>query len=192
MAKKSRSNTSRDEQLVDQLLIESHGLRMKYEDFSRYTEGQVEEFVLTKRRLNHELSTIGEQTKWLSQRATQLEAAVEHLEQQRDHLLGERDRTKGVFAATVEHLEQQRDHALREGERLVTELLHARGDITLIQNQRAMVQGELVKITHECLALQNQLIKAVKQRDRARERVVALEASRAVRFAVRLRRLLRR
>ena len=192
MAKKSRSNTSRDEQLVDQLLIESHGLRMKYEDFSRYTEGQVEEFVLTKRRLNHELSTIGEQTKWLSQRATQLEAAVEHLEQQRDHLLGERDRTKGVFAATVEHLEQQRDHALLEGGRLETELSHARGDVELLHNQRAMVQGELVKITHECLALQNQLVKAVKQRDRARERVVALEASRAVRFAARLRKLLRR
>ena len=192
MAKKSRSNTSRDEQLVDQLLIESHGLRMKYEDFSRYTEGQVEEFVLTKRRLNHELSTIGEQTKWLSQRATQLEAAVEHLEQQRDHLLGERDRTKGVFAATVEHLEQQRDHALREGERLETELSHARNDVELLHNQRAMVQGELVKITQECLALQNQLVTRTEQRDRARERVMALEASRAVRFAARLRKLLRR
>jgi len=32
----------------------------------------------------------------------------------------------------------------------------------------------------------------VKQRDQARERVAALEASRAVRFAVRLRKLLRR
>jgi hypothetical protein len=40
--------------------------------------------------------------------------------------------------------------------------------------------------------LHEQLVKAVRQRDRARERIAALEASRAVRFAVRLRKLLRR
>jgi hypothetical protein len=46
---------------------------------------------------------------------------------------------------------------------------------------------------HEQLVATNaSLTKLVKQRDQARERVAALEASRAVRFAVRLRKLLRR
>gem|GEM_PF-494513 len=159
---------------MDELLLESHGLRMKYEDFSRFTEGQVAEFVLTKKRLNRELAELGEREKWLSERVVQLESARAHLEQQRDHLVGERD------------------VAVRESERIAVELTHARGDISLLHDQRVMVQGELVRMTGECSALQVELRKRTLQRDRLRERVQALESSRAYRWSLKLRRILRR
>jgi len=174
MSQTRPQRTSQERKLVDELLLESHGLRMKYEDFSRFTEGQVAEFVLTKKRLNRELAELGEREKWLSERVAQLESARDHLEQQRDHLVGERD------------------VAVRESERIAVELLHARGDITLLHDQRAMVQGELVRMTGECSALQVKLAKRTLQRDRLRERVRALESSRAYRWSSKLRRILRR
>ena len=152
MAKK-KSTTVRDEQLIADLLHESHGLRMRYEDFSRYTESQVAEFVLTKKRLNRELVEVSERARVLAAQSEQLQASVTSLELQ---------------------------------------LSHARGDIRLLHDQRAMVQGELVRITQECTALQEQAARLTMQRDKARERVKALESSRAVRVAARLRKILRR
>ncbi|MFM8956303.1 MAG: hypothetical protein ACKOJH_02465 [Actinomycetota bacterium] len=195
MSQKQPQQTSQEQKLVDELLLESHGLRMKYEDFSRFTEGQVAEFVLTKKRLNRELAELGEREKWLSERVVQLESARAHLEQQRDHLVGER----GVLSGQVEELlearrqlESARDVAVRESERIAVELTHARGDISLLHDQRVMVQGELVRMTGECSALQVELRKRTLQRDRLRERVQALESSRAYRWSLKLRRILRR
>ncbi|MFM7081618.1 MAG: hypothetical protein ACKOYI_06600, partial [Actinomycetota bacterium] len=162
MSQKQPQQTSQEQKLVDELLLESHGLRMKYEDFSRFTEGQVAEFVLTKKRLNRELAELGEREKWLNERVVQLESARAHLEQQRDHLVGER----GVLSGQVEELlearrqlESARDVAVRESERIAVELTHARGDISLLHDQRVMVQGELVRMTGECSALQVELRK---------------------------------
>ncbi|MFM8644756.1 MAG: hypothetical protein ACKOI3_05985 [Actinomycetota bacterium] len=195
MSQKQPQRTSQEQKLVDELLLESHGLRMKYEDFSRFTEGQVAEFVLTKKRLNRELAELGERENWLSERVVQLESARAHLEQQRDHLVGER----GVLSGQVEELlearrqlESARDVAVRESERIAVELTHARGDISLLHDQRVMVQGELVRMTGECSALQVELRKRTLQRDRLRERVQALESSRAYRWSLKLRRILRR
>ncbi|MFM7666422.1 MAG: hypothetical protein ACKO61_08125 [Actinomycetota bacterium] len=195
MSQKQPQRTSQEQKLVDELLLESHGLRMKYEDFSRFTEGQVAEFVLTKKRLNRELAELGEREKWLNERVVQLESARAHLEQQRDHLVGER----GVLSGQVEELlearrqlESARDVAVRESERIAVELTHARGDISLLHDQRVMVQGELVRMTGECSALQVELRKRTLQRDRLRERVQALESSRAYRWSLKLRRILRR
>jgi chromosome segregation ATPase len=106
------------EQLVADLLEEAYALRMKYEEFSRYTEAKVAEFVSARRELQ-----------------TERDYAFHHLA-----------------------LVQQDLHILRQRQDQLHEQLH----------------------------------KAVKQRDRARARVAALEASRAVRFAVRIRKLLRR
>jgi len=181
MSQKQPQRTSQEQKLVDELLLESHGLRMKYEDFSRFTEGQVAEFVLTKKRLNRELAELGEREKWLSERVVQLESARAHLEQQRAHLEQQRD-----------HLVGERDVAVRESERIAVELTHARGDISLLHDQRVMVQGELVRMTGECSALQVELRKRTLQRDRLRERVQALESSRAYRWSLKLRRILRR
>ena len=205
MAKRSTPTVS-SETLVDDLLAESHGLRMKYEDFSRYTEAQVAEFVLTKRRLNRELAELGERAKFFAEKVDQLEDAKTHLEQIRAHLTAESARLTVELEATREHLRQQlahaqaerdaakaeRDAAQAEAVRIGVELRHAHGDIGLLHEQRAMVQGELVKITHECSALQLQLAKRTEQRDRLRNRVQALESSRIYRFSQAIRRLLRR
>jgi chromosome segregation ATPase len=104
----------------------------------------------------------------------QLEAARAHLEQQRDHLSAERDAANAETA------------------RIAIELSHARSDITLLHDQRALVQAELVKITHECTALQKELERRTQQRNLLRDRVRALESSRAVRIAARIRKILRR
>jgi hypothetical protein len=106
------------EQLIADLLEEAHGLRMKYEEFSLYTEAKIAEFVIARKALNEER-----------------DRAVHHM---------------GLAEMDLEVLRRRQEQ------------------------------------------LHEQLIKAVQQRDRARERVAALEASRAVRFAVRLRKLLRR
>ncbi|MGA1332722.1 MAG: hypothetical protein ACO31D_06165, partial [Ilumatobacteraceae bacterium] len=87
MKHQKRPNTELQE-LVDELLEESHGLRMKYEDFSRYTEGQVAEFVSTKRRLNQQVAELGQREGWLAEKVSQLEAARDHLVEQRDHVVG--------------------------------------------------------------------------------------------------------
>ena len=106
------------EQLIADLLAEAHGLRMKYEEFSLYTESKIAEFVIARKALTEER-----------------DRAVHH---------------RGLAEMDLEVLRRRQEQ------------------------------------------LHEQLIKAVQQRDRARERVAALEASRAVRFAVRLRKLLRR
>jgi hypothetical protein len=106
------------EQLIADLLEEAHGLRMKYEEFSLYTESKVAEFVIARKALTEER-----------------DRAVHH---------------RGLAEMDLEVLRRRQEQ------------------------------------------LHEQLVKAVRQRDRARERVAALEASRAVRFAVRLRKLLRR
>ena len=199
MSQARRTKSSSTQQLVDDLLAESHGLRMKYEDFSRYTEAQVAEFVLTKRRLNRELAELGERAKFFAQKVDQLEDAKTHLEQIRAHLTAESARLTVELEATREHLGQQlahvqaeRDAAQAEAVRIGVELRHAHGDIALLHEQRAMVQGELVKITHECSALQSELSKRTEQRNRLRDRVQALESSRAYRTTQAVRRLLRR
>jgi hypothetical protein len=106
------------EQLIADLLEEAHGLRMKYEEFSLYTESKVAEFVIARKALTEER-----------------DRAVHH---------------RGLAEMDLEVLRRRQEQ------------------------------------------LHEQLIKAVRQRDRARERVAALEASRAVRLAVWLRKLLRR
>ena len=106
------------EQLIADLLEEAHGLRMKYEEFSLYTESKVAEFVIARKALTEER-----------------DRAVHH---------------RGLAEMDLEVLRRRQEQ------------------------------------------LHEQLVKAVRQRDQARKRVAALEASRAVRFAVRLRKLLRR
>lgn len=110
--------TDEREQLIADLLEEAHALRMKYEEFSYYTESKVAEFVLARKQLTAE-----------------------------------------------------RDDAVRRMNLSEQDL-------------------QVLRIRQD--QLHRDLIKATKQRDRARDRVKALEASRAVRIAARLRKLLRR
>ena len=109
-------------QLIEELFAEAHGLRMRYEDFSLYTEGRVAEFVAARR----------------------------------------------VWDADRARLES---------------------DLRLLHAQRDQLHAQLVDAAARAAAAEALLERRTAQRDRARARVAALEASRAVRLACRLRRL---
>ena len=120
------------DQLIADLLEEAHGLRMKLEDFSQYTESKVAEFVLT-----------------------------------RNALTGERDSTAHRLGLT-EH------------------------DLAVLRRRQEQMQRDLVETQARLQLVEARVVRFVMQRDIARERVKALEASRAVRIASRLRKILRR
>lgn len=120
------------DQLIADLLEEAHGLRMKLEDFSHYTEAKVAEFVLARKSLAEERDS----------------------------------------AATLLSLAQH--------------------DVGVFRTRQDQMQQQMIEMNAKVRAMEQRVEKLVKQRDAARERVRALESSRAVRLAARLRRFLRR
>lgn len=120
------------DQLIADLLEEAHGLRMKLEDFSQYTESKVAEFVLARKSFTEE----------------------------------------------------------RDGDRQL--LANAQHDIEVFRNRQDQMQKQMIEMNAKVRAMEQRVERLIKQRDAARERVKALESSRAVRIATRLRKLLRR
>jgi len=120
------------DQLIADLLEEAHGLRMKLEDFSLYTESKVAEFVVARKSLTEER-----------------DSAQHHL-----------------------HLAQH--------------------DVQVFRLRQDQMQQQLIELSQQLRAIEARTAKLTKQRDVARARVLALEESRAVRLATRLRKLLRR
>jgi len=110
-------------QLVEDLFAEAHGLRMRYEDFSLYTERRIAELV-------------------------------------------------GDRKAAVRDLQNRFE-----------------ADLRLLHEQRDQLHAQLVDAVARAAAAEAMLETRTAQRDRARARVAALEASRAVRLAASLRRL---
>jgi chromosome segregation ATPase len=120
------------DQLIADLLEEAHGLRMKLEDFSQYTESKVAEFV-----------------------------------QARQSLTAERD-------SAQQHLSL------------------AQHDVQVFRLRQDQMQRQLIELTRTLEELNGRIERLTKQRDNARNRIRALEASRGVRIATRLNKLLRR
>jgi chromosome segregation ATPase len=120
------------DQLIADLLEEAHGLRMKLEDFSQYTESKVAEFVIARKAFEEERS------------------------------------------ASQQHL------------------VLAQHDIEVFRNRQDQMQKQMIEMNAKVRAMEQRVERLIKQRDAARERVRALESSRAVRIAARLRKLLRR
>ena len=120
------------DQLIADLLEEAHGLRMKLEDFSQYTESKVAEFVIARKAFVEERS------------------------------------------ASQQHL------------------VLAQHDIEVFRNRQDQMQRQMIEMNAKVRAMEQRVERLIKQRDAARERVRALESSRAVRIAARLRKLLRR
>ena len=120
------------DQLIADLLEEAHGLRMKLEDFSQYTESKVAEFVIARKAFEEERS------------------------------------------ASQQHL------------------VLAQHDIEVFRNRQDQMQKQMIEMNAKVRAMEQRVERLIKQRDAARERVKALESSRAVRIAGRLRKLLRR
>jgi len=95
------------DQLIADLLEEAHGLRMKLEDFSQYTEGKVAEFVLARKSLTQERDS-AQQHLALAQH----DVEVFRLRQdQMQRQLIEMTKTLDELNAKVERLTKQRDNA---------------------------------------------------------------------------------
>lgn len=120
------------EQLIADLLEEAHGLRMKLEDFSQFTESKVAEFVIARKSLTEE-----------------------------------------------------RDKAVHHGSL-------AANDLEVLRRRQDDLHRQLVETTNRLREVEAKVERLTRQRDRARERVRALESSRSYRLAMRLRRLTRR
>lgn len=119
--------TDERDQLIADLLEEAHGLRMKLEDFSQYTEAKVAEFVQARKALSEE-----------------------------------------------------RDRAIQQSSLAV-------GDLEVLRRRQDELHLQLVEMTKKLRELESQVERLTQQRDRARERVRALEASRSFRIVTRLR-----
>jgi chromosome segregation ATPase len=120
-------STDERDQLIADLLEEAHGLRMKLEDFSQYTEAKVAEFVQARKALTEE-----------------------------------------------------RDLAVQQSTLAV-------GDLDVLRRRQDDLHLQLVEMTRKMKDLEAQIEQLTRQRDRARERVRALEASRSYRIVSRLR-----
>jgi peptidoglycan hydrolase CwlO-like protein len=121
-------STDERDQLIADLLEEAHGLRMKLEDFSQYTEAKVAEFVQARKSLTEE-----------------------------------------------------RDRALQQSGL-------ATGDLEVLRRRQDDLHLQLVEMTKKMKDLESQVEQLTRQRDRARERVRAIESSRSYRIMSRLRR----
>lgn len=124
----TQTNDERD-QLIADLLEEAHGLRMKLEDFSQFTEAKVAEFVIARKSLTEE-----------------------------------------------------RDRAVHQGSLAVN-------DLEVLRRRQDELHRQLIDTTAKLREVEARVDRLIQQRDRARERVRALESSRSYRFVMRLRRL---
>ena len=120
-------STDERDQLIADLLEEAHGLRMKLEDFSQYTEAKVAEFVHARKALTDE-----------------------------------------------------RDQAVRQRSFAVN-------DLEVLRRRQDDLHLQLVEMNKKMRELEREIEQLTIQRDRARERVRALESSRAYRLYSRLR-----
>ena len=181
------TTTSEDlDLLVSELFAETHGLRMKYEEFSQYTEAKIAEFVDAKQTLEN----------LLAQRTADFVDAKQTLE----ILLAQRTADFVDAKQTLEILLAQRtqDLATSNEQRTSLENLLAQltqdlaisneqrtQDLAITSAQRAQIQAELVSLTAR-------VDKLISQRNKARHRVKFLESSRGYRYEQRLRRLVAR
>ncbi|MEY3575884.1 MAG: hypothetical protein EBT17_02550 [Actinobacteria bacterium] len=124
----TQTNDERD-QLIADLLEEAHGLRMKLEDFSQFTEAKVAEFVIARKSLTEE-----------------------------------------------------RDRAVHQGSLAVN-------DLEVLRRRQDELHRQLIDTTAKLREVEARVDRLIQQRDRARERVRALESSRSYRLVMRLRRL---
>ena len=163
------TTTSEDlDLLVSELFAETHGLRMKYEEFSQYTEAKIAEFVDAKQTLEN----------LLAQRTADFVDAKQTLE----NLLAQRTQDLAISneqRTSLENLLAQRTQDLAISNEQRTQ------DLAITSAQRAQIQAELVSLTAR-------VDKLISQRNKARHRVKFLESSRGYRFEQNLRRFVAR
>ncbi len=96
----STGEDNRDE-LIKELLAEAHGLRMKNEQISLYTESKIAELVKLQRELitiRDGFETVVEQRNGLESKLAQVNTEIKHLTTIYTAMTGQRDRLRGRVA----------------------------------------------------------------------------------------------
>ena len=169
------TTTSEDlDLLVSELFAETHGLRMKYEEFSQYTEAKIAEFVDAKQTLEN----------LLAQRTADFVDAKQTLE----NLLAQRTQDLAISSA-----QRTQDLAISSAQRTSLEnlLVQRTQDLAISNEQRtqdlAITSAQRAQIQAELVSLTARVDKLISQRNKARHRVKFLESSRGYRFEQNLR-----
>lgn len=97
------------DQLIADLLEEAHGLRMKLEDFSQYTEAKVAEFVVARKALTEERDN----ERRLHELSKHDLEVLRHRQVQMQHDLIEMNSMLRALEERIAHLTKQRDNARR-------------------------------------------------------------------------------
>jgi len=101
--------------LISELFAEAHGLRMKYEEFSQYTEAKIAEFVLERKPMAMQVEQLS--------RDLAVHADLVELTARIDKLTAQRDASR----ARVKALESTRSYRLaRKARRLIPKFLQGK------------------------------------------------------------------
>ena len=102
------TNSEDQDLLISELFAEAHGLRMKYEEFSQYTEAKIAEFVLERKPMAMQLEQLSRDLAITNAQRAQIHADLVKLTSQIDTLKAQRDNAR----ARVRTLESARSHLL--------------------------------------------------------------------------------
>lgn len=90
--------------LISELFAEAHGLRMKYEEFSQFTEAKIAEFVLERKPMAMQLDQLSRDLAVTNAQRAQIHADLVELTSRIDKLTAQRETAK----ARVKALESSR------------------------------------------------------------------------------------
>ncbi len=109
--------------LISELFAEAHGLRMKYEEFSQYTESKIAEFVLERKPMAMQVEQLSRDLAVTNAQRAQIHADLVELTARIDKLTAQRDASR----ARVKALESSRSYRIaRRLRRLIPSFLQGK------------------------------------------------------------------
>ena len=88
------TNNEEYDLLISELFAEAHGLRMKYEEFSQYTEAKIAEFVLERKPIAIQLEQLSRDWAVTNAQRAQIHADLVALTARIDKLTAQRDNAR--------------------------------------------------------------------------------------------------
>lgn len=94
--------------LISELFAEAHGLRMKYEEFSQYTEEKIAEFILERKPMATQLEQLSRDLAVTNSQRAQIHADLVELTARIDKLTAQRDTAR----TRIKALESSRSYKI--------------------------------------------------------------------------------
>ena len=114
------TNSEDHDLLISELFAETHGLRMKYEEFSQYTEAKIADFVHAKQALENLIAQRTQDLAITNAQRAQIQAELVSLTARVDKLISQRNKAR----QRVKFLESSRGYRFEQKlRRLVARLL---------------------------------------------------------------------